>query len=128
MIGSSRFPEMGPEGCVTVDADGTCHVNLAKWQERAGLFAPISKRNYAPLSQLSDRDKVLVNIRDPRDCMVSGYYGFLKLHRGGLSNPVNRTYFERGVDRYVQEVLLDSCREIFGQYRDFVRERLCPLL
>ncbi len=114
------FAETGPEGAAmrvrgsdgAGKADGAGKVDafapqLANWQRHAGVFAPIRRADFFPPAFFRPGDRAVLNMRDPRDCMVSGYFGFLRLHNKGLDNTRRAAMYRRGIDEYVLDDLLE---------------------
>ncbi|MEM0907308.1 MAG: sulfotransferase domain-containing protein [Pseudomonadota bacterium] len=119
--GKQAFHETGPEGAAVKlnSADEAAAVaandypepefapQLANWQQYSGVFAPIRRADFFPTAFFKDGDRAILNMRDPRDCMVSGYYGFLRLHGSGLADEARREQYERGIDDYVINTMLN---------------------
>lgn len=125
IIGSDDFEEVSEEGCARKVGGGINPVYepiLKNWQKRHGLFSPIRRPDYFPRQLFNEHDKYLINIRDPRDCMVSGYYGFLKLHGKGLDNPENLKKYNKGIDLYVIEDLLLMYKQNYNEYIKMIDE------
>lgn len=93
---------------------------IENWEKHAGVFAPIRRADFFPPAFFKDGDKGLLLIRDPRDCMVSGYYGFLRLHSGGMDNPNHRAEYEMGIDHYVLNKMLVRYRGAVQEYIDLM--------
>ncbi len=120
------LPEEGPRGAAKRvdtlrDADGLAidAVYAAQpdnWRAHSGLFAPIRRADLFPPEVFADGDRAVLLMRDPRDCMVSGYYGFLRLHAGGLDNPEQRRRYEMGVDTYVLTHMLPRYARVVDDY------------
>lgn len=113
------FKETGPEGAALksageIDERLTDDMSTARftpnvdnWLKRSGVFAPIRRSDYFPPEVFSDGDIAVLNVRDPRDCMVSGYFGFLRLHGQGLADSKRQALYDMGIDAYVSDVLCD---------------------
>ena len=109
--GSNAFAETGRDGAAVrrpggSPADGFAP-QIANWQRHAGVFAPIRRADFFPAAFFRPGDRAVLNMRDPRDCMVSGYFGFLRLHNRGLANERRAAMYERGIDEYVLDDLLE---------------------
>ena len=126
------FREVGPTGAAR-RADPRSRGNpddlselfvpqIENWERHAGVFAPIRRADFFPPAFFKEGDKGLLMMRDPRDCMVSGYYGFLRLHSGGMNNPEQRANYEKGVDRYVLENMLVRYRSAVQDYIDLLEQ------
>lgn len=115
--GAQAFAETGPDGAAmrlkgARDGDGdpldqAFEPQPQNWQKHAGVFAPIRRADFFPVPFFQEGDLAVLNMRDPRDCMVSGYYGFLRLHGKGLESESRRAQYEQGIDDYVVNTLLD---------------------
>ena len=113
------FKEVSPDGAATKLAGGgnapSYEPNLANWQDRSGVFSPIRRADFFPPEVFAPGDIALLNMRDPRDCMVSGYFGFLRLHGKGLDDANRQRWYDMGIDAYVLEVMVDryvtACRD-----------------
>jgi len=131
MIGASTkaFKETGPEGTANRVSraasvvKGGKHVqefspNLANWQARSGVFSPIRRPDFFPAERFEPGDIALLNMRDPRDCMVSGYFGFLRLHGEGLKDETRKRMYDEGIDAYVLDKLLDDYTRVCRGYME----------
>ena len=127
---SQMLPELGPNGASKRgvprsrgDDNGQSEAfvpQIENWRKHSGVFAPIRRADFFPHDFFKEGDKGLLMIRDPRDCMVSGYYGFLRLHAGGLDNPARRADYEKGIDRYVLENMLTRYNDALQDYIDLL--------
>ena len=95
---------------------------IENWQKHTGVFAPIRRADFFPPAFFQPGDLAILNMRDPRDCMVSGYFGFLRLHGGGLDDKRRREQYDQGVDTYVVEHLLDQYVVATQRYIDLIAE------
>lgn len=112
----ATLPDTGPRGAAAkVDvlraADGSAIDGIMapqpdNWRAHRGLFVPIRRADMFPPEIFKTGDRAVLLMRDPRDCMVSGYYGFLRLHGGGLDNPFRQIFYDMGIDAYVLEHML----------------------
>ena len=120
MIGTTRkaFKEKGPEGCANRVAKDVFSPNLANWQARSGVFSPIRRPDFFPAERFEPGDIALLNMRDPRDCMVSGYFGFLRLHGEGLKDETRKRMYDEGIDAYVLDKLLDDYTRVCRGYME----------
>lgn len=115
--GEQAFHETGPAGAArraraAASPDGELLEDEfvpqpENWARHGGVFAPIRRADFFPAEFFRPGDLAVLNMRDPRDCMVSGYFGFLRLHGGGLASDSRRQQYERGIDEYVLTTLLD---------------------
>ncbi len=55
--------------------------------------------------------KVVLLIRDVRDCMCSGYYSFNLLHGNGLEDANQKNDYLSGIDRYVLDKMVPKYNE-----------------
>jgi len=122
MIGTEQFEEVSPTGCAIRISHNKYRPIEGNWICRSGVFAPIRRPDFFPPSIIRDEDKLVLIIRDPRDCMVSGFFGFLKLHEGGLKNPDNLEKFNAGIDKYVLNDLLPMYKENYIGYIDLIEK------
>ena len=124
--GANAFAETGPDGAALRTAAGSRPADgftpqLANWQRHAGVFAPIRRADFFPATFFRPGDRAVLNMRDPRDCMVSGYFGFLRLHNKGLANDRRAAMYERGIDEYVLDDLLDRYALALDNYIALLR-------
>lgn len=123
---TADLPEIGPQGAAKrIDTlrdsnelaiDGIYAPQPDNWRARSGLFAPIRRPDLFPPEVFQEGDRALLMMRDPRDCMVSGYYGFLRLHSGGMGNPEQRKRYDMGIDTYVLEHMLPRYDYVVSGY------------
>lgn len=120
------LPEEGPQGAARrIDTlrdaqglaiDAVYAPQPDNWRAHGGLFAPIRRADLFPPEVFQGGDRAVLMMRDPRDCMVSGYYGFLRLHAGGLDNPQQRQRYEMGIDTYVLTHMLPRYARVLEGY------------
>lgn len=124
-----QFPITGPDGAaqrlgVTKTATGASieayEPRLANWRRHAGVFAPIRRADFFPPEFFQEGDVALLNIRDPRDCMVSGYYGFLRLHGKGLEEEGKKRKWDAGIESYVLNDMVDRFIHACQDYIDLI--------
>lgn len=97
--------------------------NVQNWKNlKNSLFVPIRNANYFPPEHFNQGDKAVLNIRDPRDCLTSGYFGFLLLHGGGLDSKQNKDYYEMGIDKYILEILLPKYEVKLNDYIELIKK------
>lgn len=95
--------------------------NIGNWESRKdSFFAPIRNAKYFTADFFKEDDYGILNIRDPRDCMTSGYYGFLLLHGQKQHSPVKKEMFEKGIDAYVIDSLLGRFETKLNDYIELI--------
>ena len=112
----NSFKPFGKDGCAIKKPDGTIFPNPENWLSRNGLFAPIRHAKMFPYEILKKGDILFFNVRDPRDCITSSYFGMLKLHGSGLNNPKKQNLFDLGIDNYVINERLANYKKAYDDY------------
>lgn len=122
----ATLPDAGPRGAATKTdtlraadgsgIDGIFTPQLENWRAHSGLFVPIRRADMFPPDIFAPGDRAVLMMRDPRDCMVSGYYGFLRLHGGGLQTPSRQIFYDMGIDAYVLEHMLPRYARALDDY------------
>lgn len=128
LIGTSEFEEVSPQGCAILKGNNKYEPLPQNWLKRSGVFAPIRRPDFFPSNIIKNNDRSVLNIRDPRDCMVSGYFGFLRLHNGGLKNPENKQKFDQGIDKYVIDDLLPIYKYVYTLYIELIKKHNIPIM
>ena len=113
--------EVGPTGAAkriaaTQDAREAFVPQVENWRQHAGVFSPIRRADFFPAEFFAPGDLALLNMRDPRDCMVSGYFGFLRLHGNGLQDADKKAQYEMGIDAYVLTHMLGRYSKALNDY------------
>lgn len=126
------FGEIGDDGASSYVVDQTgkriiysgmpeLKANISNWEIRSNsFFAPIRNAKYFPVEFFNEADCGILNIRDPRDCMTSGYYGFLLLHGNKLEDQAKQQMYEAGIDSYVTDQLLERFETKLNDYIDLI--------
>lgn len=114
----ANFHEVGGENAAFIKTPIGMKLNMPEWERRHGIFGPI---RFAP-SDDPFSGLLVFNTRDVRDIMVSGYYGFLRLHSGGLSNPGNASNYDLGIDNYVVRVLAPFMKNNITAFTRYFKE------
>ncbi len=122
----ATLPDAGPRGAATKTdtlraadgsgIDGIFSPQADNWRAHQGLFVPIRRADMFPPEVFKSGDRAVLMMRDPRDCMVSGYYGFLRLHGGGLETPSRQIFYNMGIDAYVLEHMLPRYKRAVDDY------------
>ena len=118
---TEALPEVGPTGAAkriaaTQDAREAFVPQVENWRQHAGVFSPIRRADFFPAEFFAPGDLALLNMRDPRDCMVSGYFGFLRLHGNGLQDADKKAQYEMGIDAYVLTHMLGRYSKALNDY------------
>ena len=126
------FGEIGDDGASSYVVDQTgkriiysgmpeLKANISNWEIRQNsFFAPIRNAKYFPVDFFNEADCGILNIRDPRDCMTSGYYGFLLLRGNKLEDQAKQQMYEAGIDSYVTDALLERIETKLNDYIDLI--------
>lgn len=100
LSGKLGFPHFGPKSEVMRSGEREHPDQPERWMAQPGCYGPI--RQYIPVPNI-DESGILLQLRDPRDVLVSMFYAYCYSHKGELApmTGIRRETAARGIDDFV---------------------------